>query len=85
MKAVTDPEFRAQLLADAKAALAALDIEIPDDVTINIVEDTQQTSTIAIPPATDTGILTRDEMEALWAGEGHPTCVGIPFRTTNPF
>ena len=70
MKAATDPDFRAQLLADPKAALAGIDVDVPDDMQISVVEDSTTSATIAIPPAIDEADLSEDELASLAAGGG---------------
>ncbi|MBM9466145.1 NHLP leader peptide family RiPP precursor [Nakamurella leprariae] len=49
VKAATDPEFRAALFADPRAALAAEGIQLPDDLTVRVVESTPQQVVLSIP------------------------------------
>ncbi|HEY7770374.1 nitrile hydratase subunit alpha [Longimicrobium sp.] len=49
-RAWRDPEFRERLLADPRAALAAvLDLRIPDDVEIEIVQEAEGEMTLVLP------------------------------------
>ncbi len=72
LKAATDPDFRAQLLTDPKAALASLDIKVPDSLTINVIEDTQTETTIAIHPPVDPATLTATQLDAVAGGAPYP-------------
>lgn len=50
-RAMTDPEFRARLVEDPKAAVAeVLGVELPEDVTITVVEQRPNEAVIVIPP-----------------------------------
>jgi Nitrile hydratase, alpha chain len=61
-KAVHDPQFRTQLLARPKQALASLDIQIPPERAVFAVESTPQQAFLVIP------IMTDREVEILRAG-----------------
>ena len=47
-KAWTDPAFKAQLLADPRATLAAAGLAIPPDVTVKVVENTDKLVHLAL-------------------------------------
>ncbi len=63
-RAWTDPAYKAKLLSDPHAALAEAGVEIPEGVTVRIVENTADTSHIVLPvaPANATE-LSDEEME----------------------
>ena len=51
-KAADDSEFRASLIADPKAAInSELDIDIPDGVSVSVVEDTPTAVHLVLPPS----------------------------------
>jgi|RhiMethySRZTD1v2_1073278.scaffolds.fasta_scaffold60755_3 hypothetical protein len=53
-RAVSDPDFRAQLTADPRLALAAeLGFEIPEGVTVHVHEETVYDVHLALPPVTE--------------------------------
>ena len=55
-KATTDLDFRAQLIADPKAAIKnELGLEIPGGFTIKVHEDQPETSHLVLPPAATLG------------------------------
>ena len=50
-KAADDSEFRASLIADPKAVInTELGIEIPDGVSVSVVEDTPTAVHLVLPP-----------------------------------
>lgn len=74
LKAQTDPVFRAALLADPKAALKdAFGIDLPDGVSLSVVEETAQALTLVLPQAPvavadNDDVLSDDELEMVAAG-----------------
>ena len=48
-KAWADEDFKATLLADPKAALKAQGIDVPDGVTLNVYENTDQVIHLVLP------------------------------------
>ena len=70
LMATTDPEFRTRLLADPRAALASLGIEIHDDIHINIVEDDPKTLTLPIYPIIEGVQLSDEQLTKLSGGLG---------------
>ena len=70
-----DGAFKERLLADPAAVLKDEDIEIPEGVTINVVEDTAQVRTLVIPaPAGRMEDAALDAIAA--AGGGVSACTG---------
>ncbi|NGZ74905.1 NHLP leader peptide family RiPP precursor [Saccharibacillus alkalitolerans] len=74
-KAWEDPEFRARLLADAKAALRdAFGVELPDGVKLTAVEETAQHFYLVVPPHPSAVIPQADrisiEPAAMWGTGG---------------
>ena len=65
-KATTDMDFRAQLIADPKAAIKnELGLEIPAGFTVNVHEDQPDTSHLVLPPAATLG---EEDMELAAGG-----------------
>ena len=55
-KATTDTDFRAQLIADPKAAIKdELGLAIPDGFTVKVHEDQPDTSHLVLPPSATLG------------------------------
>ena len=66
-KATTDLDFRAQLIADPKAAIKnELGLEIPGGFTIKVHEDQPETSHLVLPPAATLG---EEDLERAAGGE----------------
>ena len=63
IKAAREADFRAKLLSDPVAALRSLDIDVPENVEITVVEDTASRVTLPIPPAVDSAVLTPAQLE----------------------
>lgn len=53
LKAVTDTQFRAELVADPKAVLTAAGAQIADGVAVRVLESTPQEIVLTIPPLLD--------------------------------
>ena len=65
-KAQAEPEFRAQLVADPKAAIGkVVGSEIPEAITIQVHEDSATSFHLVLPPS---GELTEDELATVFAG-----------------
>jgi len=47
-----DEEFKKRLMADPAKILDAEGVNVPDGVSIRVVEDTEQVRTLIIPPGT---------------------------------
>ncbi len=69
-RAQHDPDFRARLIADPRAALAAdHDLDIPESLTITVVEERSDEVVLVIPAAgTSVGELTDAELERSGGG-----------------
>ena len=66
-KATVDETFRAQLIADPKAAIKGeLDLTIPDGYTVMVHEDVEDTSHVVLPPP---AALAETELEAAAGGQ----------------
>ncbi|HEX3947292.1 MAG TPA: NHLP leader peptide family RiPP precursor [Acidimicrobiales bacterium] len=66
-KAAVDLDFRAALTAEPRATLAAEGIEVPEGMTIEIVEARLDHLPIVIPPV-QSGELTDDALDAVVGG-----------------
>jgi Nitrile hydratase, alpha chain len=66
-KAWTDPEFRAKLLANPRAALADEGAPMPAGVTIKVVENTDAVVHLVLPPR-PSGELSEEALAAVAGG-----------------
>ncbi len=67
-KASEDDDFRTSLLEDPAAAVSTeLGIEMPDGLTINVHEDSQNVVNLVLPPKTE---LSADELDRTIGGSG---------------
>ena len=64
-KALQDEAFKERLIADPAATLAAEGVEIPDDVTVKVVADTETVRHLVLPAA---GALSDSELAGLAGG-----------------
>ena len=48
-RAMTDPEFKAQFVADPAAVLSAAGVEVPEGLTIMVVENSSTTFHVVLP------------------------------------
>ena len=65
-KAQAEPEFRAQLVADPKAAIEELSgVELPEAINLQVHEDSATSFHLVLPPS---GKLTEDELTTVFAG-----------------
>ena len=48
-RAMTDPEFKAQFIADPAAVLSAAGVEVPEGLTIKVVENSSTTFHVVLP------------------------------------
>ena len=66
-RAWTDEAFKAKLLADPAAALKEAGIEVPDGMTVKVVENTDTVFHLVLPPKPDVE-LSDEDLEELAAG-----------------
>lgn len=66
-KAWRDPAFKAQLIANPAAALKAEGIDVPDGVTVTVVEDGDNHFHMVLPPA-PAEELSDEDLEAVTGG-----------------
>lgn len=77
LRAATDAEFRTELLADPAAVLAREGVELPEGVSIRVVESTPDMIVLAIPPQMPEGVeLDEDSLSETAAGSS-PGCVVV--------
>ena len=65
-----DEEFKKRLMADPAKILDAEGVNVPDGVSIRVVEDTEQVRTLIIPPAPSH--LDDDQLKGITGGGGPP-------------
>jgi hypothetical protein len=56
-KAWADEKFKAALKADPKAALASQGIELPEGLTLNVLENTETSYTLVLPKPPDLALV----------------------------
>lgn len=67
-KAQSDPAFKKQLLADPKAVLRKEGVEVPDGVSITVVENTKALMNIVLPLPPAPAELSEAQLEAVVGG-----------------
>ncbi|GGD94300.1 NHLP leader peptide family RiPP precursor [Paenibacillus nasutitermitis] len=64
-KAWNEPDFKAKLLANPKAAIQeAFNVSVPDDINVTAVEETSKSFYLVIPPAPQEGSV--DDVNSMW-------------------
>jgi hypothetical protein len=71
-KAWADEEFKAALMADPKGALRSQGIEVPDDVVLNVFENSERVFNLVLPKLPDMALAG----EVLDQSEGAARCGG---------
>ena len=71
-KAWRDPAFKAELIANPAAALQAEGIEVPEGMTVTVVENTDKQFHLVLPPV-PTDELSDEALDGV-AGGLFPTC-----------
>ncbi len=67
-KASEDDDFRSQLLSDPRATIGSeLNVDIPENMTLNVVEDSATTVNLVLPPKVQ---LDEAGLESVSAGGG---------------
>jgi hypothetical protein len=66
-KAWRDPAFRAELIANPAAALKAEGIEVPDGITVTVLENTDNQFYLVLPPV-PTDELSDEALDAVAGG-----------------
>ncbi len=68
-RATSDPDFRARLMADPRAAVSELlGVDLPADVTITVVEQGPSEAVIVLPPAAHEDSVSDAELAAVAGG-----------------
>lgn len=82
-RAQSDPAFRQQLLSEPHTALQAeLGNEIPQDVRINVVEESPQEVYLVLPATPATGELSDEQLATVAGGAGAQAQVRTAFLWT---
>ena len=80
-QALIDPAFRDRLMADPKSVMAEKGLEIPDDIQINVVQETSNTYYLVLPaaeiPLLGPGSLTDTQLEAVVGGASAGPCFDV--------
>ena len=69
-RAWSDAAFKAKLLSDPRSALTAAGIEVPNGISVKVVEDTEDTRHLVLPTAPE-GELTEEDLAKVGAGFGN--------------
>jgi hypothetical protein len=68
-RAWSDPAFKAQLLADPSATLAAVGSPVPSGIRVKVVENTDQLVHLILPPRpADADLLSEEALETVAGG-----------------
>ncbi len=78
-RAWSDPEFKALLLEDARAALASVGIEYPADVEVHVRENNATEMNLVLPPLPAEGELSEEQVDQIANGSVVP-CYIIPTK-----
>jgi hypothetical protein len=70
----SDPAFKAKLIANPAAALAAVGVSVPSGLTIKVVENTDKMVHLVLPPAPPSAEISEDALETVAAGATHVCC-----------
>lgn len=74
LKAATDAAFRTELIADPVGVLAREGVELPEGVTVRVVESTPDTIVLAIPPQLPEGVELDEDALSETAAGSTPGC-----------
>ena len=75
----TDPSFRAALVSDPRAAVAELvGVDIPDQVTVTVHEESLTSIHLVLPSANAAGELADDDLELVGGGMCWGHCGDVP-------
>ncbi len=67
-KATVDGEFRTRLIADPKAVIKAeIGVDVPSGFTIEVHEDTADTSHLILPPSANLGEADLEQVAGGWS------------------
>ena len=67
-KAWTDEAFKARLMSDPKSIFKENGIDVPEDVEVKVVENTDKLIHFSLPPKPEEGDLSDEELEKIAAG-----------------
>ena len=70
-KAWTDEEFKARLLADPKAAMKEVGMDVPEGMEVEVVESTQEKAYLVIPAKPGPGELSDEDLDKVAGGIGY--------------
>ena len=79
-QAMSDPSFRGRLLADPAGTLSGAGVEVPEGVTIEVVEDTATRLHLILPAMLQDGDIVDQDLEAIvggMAGQQPSACGGV--------
>ena len=78
-RAWADPEFKALLLRDARAALSTVGIEYPADIEVIVRENNPREMNLVLPPQPAEGEISEEDIDKIADGSVVP-CYIIPTK-----
>ncbi|MCH9625320.1 MAG: hypothetical protein S4CHLAM123_04910 [Chlamydiales bacterium] len=75
-KAWSDPQFKAQFKENPKQVLATYGIEVPQEIDLEVIEDTEQTHYILLPSKPE-GELSEKSLADIAAGTASGSSTGV--------
>jgi hypothetical protein len=76
-QAMSDPIFRKKLLADPVSALKSAGVEVPDGISVQVVEDTATLVHVVLPAVEPDGALADNDLDAVSGGKCINTNTGV--------
>ena len=67
-QAWSDPAFKARLMENPQASLAAAGVPVPAGVTVKVLEDTDEVVHLVLPPQTGDDALSDDHLDLVAGG-----------------
>lgn len=67
-KAWADDGFKSRLIADPAAVLGEEGIHLPEGMTMRVMEDTPETTTLVIPPKPSDGEISEENLSSVTGG-----------------
>jgi Nitrile hydratase, alpha chain len=76
-QAMSDPVFRKKLLADPVSTLKGAGVEVPEGVSVQVVEDTATLVHVVLPAVERDGAVADNDLDAVSGGKCINTNIGV--------